>query len=185
MLYVFYGPTGCGKSTIAKLFQERCGWKPILRFTTRPMRPGEINGVDYCFVEKPWFDALRYEFDKFCQVSQYPNAMNDAVWYYGTPYDAVLDVGRASYLCCGADEVESFANLDNVALVEVQAKPSTCYKRAIERGDEPEEVVRRLLSDLDFLYDYEIDASRRYFIDTDVIHLDHPNPKAWLQLGDR
>ena len=97
----------------------------------------------------------------------------------------MLDVGRASYLCCGADEVESFANLDNVALVEVQAKPSTCYKRAIERGDEPEEVVRRLLSDLDFLYDYEIDASRRYFIDTDVIHLDHPNPKAWLQLGDR
>jgi guanylate kinase len=58
-VFVLSGPSGVGKSTLAK---RLAGQVPGLVFavshTTRPPRPGEQDGVDYFFVDRAAFDAM-------------------------------------------------------------------------------------------------------------------------------
>jgi guanylate kinase len=60
ILLVLAGPSGVGKGTIGKLLLER---DPALRWsvsaTTRDPRPGEVDGVDYRFLSREQFEALR------------------------------------------------------------------------------------------------------------------------------
>ena len=53
------GPSGVGKGTIEKAIMEgRPGMPRLLNVTTRPPRPGEVDGVDYHFVNQKRFDLL-------------------------------------------------------------------------------------------------------------------------------
>ena len=60
MLLVIAGPSGVGKGTVVKKLLERDPslWLSVSA-TTRPPRPGEADGVDYLFIDKPAFEALR------------------------------------------------------------------------------------------------------------------------------
>ncbi len=57
-LFVISGPSGVGKDTVIELLRERA---PEAYFavtvTTRPRRPGEIDGVHYYFLDDATFDA--------------------------------------------------------------------------------------------------------------------------------
>ena len=59
LLLILSSPSGAGKSTLAKLLMN---WDPTIRFsvsaTTRPARPGEMQGVDYDFRARPDFEAM-------------------------------------------------------------------------------------------------------------------------------
>jgi guanylate kinase len=59
-LYVVAAPSGGGKTTLVRALIER---EPDIRlsvsYTTRPPRPGEIDGVDYHFVDEPKFQTLK------------------------------------------------------------------------------------------------------------------------------
>jgi guanylate kinase len=61
-VFVLSGPSGVGKSSLAK---RLAGQVPGLGFavshTTRPPRPGEKDGVDYFFVDRPTFDRMLAE----------------------------------------------------------------------------------------------------------------------------
>ena len=69
-IIVLSGPSGVGKSTIIKKVRERM---PELRFsvscTTRPMRKGEVNDVDYHFLSKDEF-MLRREAGDFIESAE-------------------------------------------------------------------------------------------------------------------
>lgn len=58
MMIAFSSPSGAGKTSITR---RLIALDPLLRlsvsWTTRPMRPGEIDGQDYTFVDQPSFDA--------------------------------------------------------------------------------------------------------------------------------
>lgn len=59
LLYVLSSPSGAGKSTIARmLLASDDGIAMSVSATTRPIRPGETDGVDYHFVGDAEFDAL-------------------------------------------------------------------------------------------------------------------------------
>ena len=63
LLYVLSSPSGAGKSTIARmLLASDDGVAMSVSATTRPIRPGEEEGVDYHFVSDAEFDAERAEF---------------------------------------------------------------------------------------------------------------------------
>lgn len=65
------GPSGVGKDTIAKnIRQVLPNLRSLDRYTTRPMRPGEQNGIDYFFVDEPMFHRMAEagEFIEFCQT---------------------------------------------------------------------------------------------------------------------
>jgi guanylate kinase len=58
-LFLLSAPSGTGKSTLARrLVQEVPGLVLAVSHTTRAPRPGERDGVDYCFVDDARFDAM-------------------------------------------------------------------------------------------------------------------------------
>lgn len=92
-LVVISGPSGVGKSTVIhKVMETQKDIYFSVSATTRAPREGEVNGVDYIFIEKEEFEDL-IENDGLLEYTQFADE------YYGTPraqmqkqYDAGKDV---------------------------------------------------------------------------------------------
>ena len=82
---IISGPSGVGKGTVLKEIMKR---NPTLRYsvsaTTRAMRPGEVDGVQYYFVDKARFEEM-IEQGELLEYASYAGN------YYGTPEKAVND----------------------------------------------------------------------------------------------
>ena len=89
-LIVLSGPSGAGKSTvIAKLLSEREGMYFSISFTTRAPRTGEVDGVNYYFVNHQTFEEMIAK-EELLEYAQYVNH------YYGTSLKLIeekLDAG--------------------------------------------------------------------------------------------
>ena len=133
-LYVISGPSGVGKGTVCKALLAELGEGPnrqltlSISATTRPMRPGEVDGVNYHFLSQE--DFLRRvdngEFLEYATV--YGN-------YYGTLRSAVqqeLAEGRNVLLELDTDGARQIKKLMPEAELIFLAPPS------------PEELLRRL-----------------------------------------
>lgn len=89
MLVVVSGPSGVGKSTIvAALARRHPQVVPIVTVTTRPLRPGEIDGVHYHFMSTEEFERLR------ASNGLLESAQVHGHWY-GTPLDQIRGILRA------------------------------------------------------------------------------------------
>lgn len=91
ILFILSGPSGVGKGTVRKALNEKgTDLQYSVSATTRPVRQGEQNGVDYFFKTKAEFEKM-IEMDKLLEWAQYVGN------YYGTPVDYVektLDAGK-------------------------------------------------------------------------------------------
>jgi guanylate kinase len=70
-IIVLTGPSGVGKDTVLReLFRLDSGLEYCVSYTTRPPRPGEVEGVSYYFVDEPTFRAMidRDEFFEWSTV---------------------------------------------------------------------------------------------------------------------
>ena len=84
-LIVLSGPSGAGKSTvIAKLLQQRSDIHFSVSFTTRKPREGEVDGVNYNFVDKPEFERMIRD-GELLEFAQYVGN------YYGTSLKVIRD----------------------------------------------------------------------------------------------
>ena len=64
LMFILSSPSGAGKTTISRMLLEADGAiKLSVSATTRPPRPGEIDGVHYHFVSDAEFDAMVAEDD--------------------------------------------------------------------------------------------------------------------------
>jgi len=93
-LVVISGPSGVGKSSIVREVLARTGAVFSVSATTRRPRPGETDGREYHFVDRPTFEAMiaRGELLEWAEV------FGD---YYGTPAGPVreaIDAGRTVIL---------------------------------------------------------------------------------------
>src|SRR6202158_5194778 len=60
LMFVLSSPSGAGKTTLSRLLIERMpGLKLSVSATTRPMRPGEVDGSDCLLVDQARFVAMR------------------------------------------------------------------------------------------------------------------------------
>ncbi len=85
LMIVLCGPSGVGKSTIARRLAERMDVTYIVSTTTREKRPGDENQKKYDYVSRDEF-VRRLEHDDFLEYAQvYDN-------YYGTPKHPCLDI---------------------------------------------------------------------------------------------
>ena len=71
LMFILSSPSGAGKTTIARrlLAEEGSELRMSVSVTTRPMRPGEVEGQDYFFVCRDTFDAL-VEDDSFFEWAE-------------------------------------------------------------------------------------------------------------------
>jgi len=79
LMFVLSSPSGAGKTTIAhRLLQEDAEIVLSVSVTTRPIRPGETDGLDYRFTDRAGFKAM-IEADEFLEWAEVFGHL------YGTP----------------------------------------------------------------------------------------------------
>ena len=157
---VISGPSGVGKGTICNvLLKELNAWFSV-SMTTRGIRDGEVDGVNYYFISKDEF-FKRIDDGKLLEYNIY----NDN--YYGTPKDKVLekmDEGRDVFLEIDVNGARNIKKIFPDALLIYIAPPSIddLRNRLINRGTEEIEVIEKRLriaedelKQIDF-YDYVV-----------------------------
>ena len=145
-LLVLAGPSGVGKSSVVAGLREAL---PELLFsvsaTTRPARPGEVDGRDYRFVSREEFDALieRGELLEWAEV-------HGGLQRSGTPrvpVEQALDRGRPVLVEVDLQGARSVKRVLPEAVTVFVAPPSMeeLARRLTDRGtDTPEQRERRL-----------------------------------------
>ena len=59
LMFILSSPSGAGKTTLARKLREQDGQiRMSVSVTTRPIRPGEVDGIDYFFTDHAGFDAM-------------------------------------------------------------------------------------------------------------------------------
>lgn len=170
MLIGICGKSGTGKSTLAKEL-ENLGYNKVVTDTTRPPRPGEQHGVDYYFDSEKDFTEL-YAEKQFVEVSQY-NTVH-GVWRYGTTIGALDDAGDKAVIILNPDGVKAFKKKKiNIKVVLVETNDNTIIDRLCERGDNPQEVIRRMNADEEDFADIGeyVDYTVKNENDTDIKEL--------------
>jgi guanylate kinase len=84
LLLVLSSPSGAGKTTISrKLFEEDGKLAMSVSVTTRPKRPGEVDGTHYYFVDRAKFDEMVAQGELLEHAVVFGNC-------YGTPRGPVM-----------------------------------------------------------------------------------------------
>ena len=156
---IFYvmGKSATGKDTIYKELLNRFpNLKTIVPYTTRPIREGEKDGVEYHFRTIPELEVLK-ESGKMIEVRVYQTIAGP--WYYFTMDDGQFDLnGDQDYLMIGT--LESYEKMlqyfggDHLVPLYIEIPDGVRLKRATDREAAQKkpnfrEVCRRYLADED------------------------------------
>lgn len=142
-LFVMTGASGVGKGTVRAKVLERTRLFYSISMTTRPPRPGERHGVDYCFVDRPTFEALLAQ-GGFLEYAEYVGHL------YGTPKAPVERALRRGEDVLLEIEVQGALQVkekvpEAVLIFLLPPSLSELKRRLVYRGtDGPEKIARRL-----------------------------------------
>ena len=138
-MIILTGPSASGKTATCLYLQEHYGIKKVITHTTREIRVGEQNDVDYHFVTKEEFLKLK-EKDYFIETVIYNGN------YYGTSKPEVsIDKCMAVELN-GAKSYRGLNN-DHIVIFYMKANEALRLARMNERGDDPEKIKSRIAND--------------------------------------
>jgi guanylate kinase len=142
VLFVLSSPSGAGKSTIArKLLEADPSLKMSVSATTRPMREGEVDGVDYHFVDLTRFREMvsNQQFLEWAHVfgNRYgtPRAPVDAMLAGGG--DVLFDIDWQ-----GAQQLHQIAGGDVVRVFILPPSIEELERRLRGRGTDSDEVIQ-------------------------------------------
>ena len=159
------GKTSSGKNVIMQELTRICNMKPIISYTTRPMRQGETDGVEYHFITEEEFTKKKEE-GFFEETTSY-QVINNEIWHYGTAKDSFVDEDSVIIVNPdGLKYLKSQSNLD-LTVFYIHSNEDIIRGRLIQRGDNPLEAERRLVADnndfadIDQYYNYAIENNGR------------------------
>ncbi len=147
LLIILSSPSGAGKSTLAHRLRD---WDPNIGFsvsaTTRPARPGEVDGRDYHFRTRAAFEAMVAGGEMLEHAEVFGNL-------YGSPAAPVfqaLDAGRDVLFDIdwqGGQQVRNSARAEDV--VSIFLLPPTIaelHRRLHARAQDSQETIARRMA---------------------------------------
>ena len=144
MIYAIVGQTNSGKSTLARDLVTATGIKQVITYTTRPIREGEREGVDYYFITSEEMDK-----DNFFGRRDFYTVYREEPYSYAINKDDVFPFEDSVLIIdpLGVREIKDYLGKDFVTTVYLDIPEETIIKRAQKRGDSKEEIERRLAAD--------------------------------------
>ncbi len=149
------GKSSSGKDTIFKklLEQQEVELQKIVPYTTRPIRDGESDGIEYHFTDEAGYQEL-LSAGKIIEARAYHTYCG--LWRYFTVADENIDLAAQNYIMIGT--LEAYAHIckfygkDKVLPVMIELDDGVRLQRALDREkvqDKPkyEEMCRRFLAD--------------------------------------
>ena len=149
------GKSSSGKDTIFRelLLNGTLDLKTIVPYTTRPIRTGEVDGVDYHYTDEAGFQELLAK-GKIIEERAY-NTVH-GLWRYFTVADGSIRLEENDYCMIGTLEayvhIKEYFGEENVLPVYIEIDDGERLQRALSRErsqTEPkyEEMCRRFLAD--------------------------------------
>lgn len=145
MIYCLLGKTSSGKSTALKKLID-LGVTTVVTYTTRPKRPGEIEGKDYHFLTDK-------EFQRFGESLVGKRSIlvaNGDTWSYGVDINDLM-IGTEDRVLIiephGFRDLINRFGRDQVKGIYLDVPYVVRFARGSKRGDDLSELVRRLRAD--------------------------------------
>lgn len=172
------GKSSTGKDTIFKelLSGGVIPFKTIVPYTTRPIREGEKDGVEYFFTDEEGFQKLKAA-GKIIEDREYHTF--HGLWRYFTADDGQLTSDGKNYIMIGT--IESYCKLknyfgeDKMLPIMIELDDGIRLQRALDRERKPEnqryeEMCRRFLADSEDFAEEKIRAAgiNRRFCNDDL-----------------
>ena len=187
-IFVVMGKTSSGKDTVYKqvldtLTLNQGVWAPktVVIYTTRPMRPGETNGVEYFFATEEELQKFREE-GKVIEERCFHTVHGP--WYYFTVNDGQIDLDKHSYLMintlAGFEMIREYYDCNDrqspeetpvVIPVYIEADPKDrliryINRESLQKNPNYKEVCRRFLADEEDFAEEKLQRlgiTKRYF----------------------
>lgn len=147
---IIMGKSSSGKDTIFRELLKLSKLKKIVPYTTRPIRTGEINGVDYFFVTDEYLEKNK---ERIIESRTYDTVYGK--WTYGELNDSQLSENTDCILVATPEAYKAFVNyfgLEKIVPIYIYLDEGERLQRALNRERsqvEPKyaEMCRRFLSD--------------------------------------
>ena len=149
-IFAVMGKASTGKDTLTKMLSETLELPIALSFTTRPMRVGEKQGVEYNFISDDDFWDL-HGCDLLAEYTSYEVASGET-WHYGLTKE---ELEKAEYVLVivNPDGFKQLTEIygDKVCSILIDAPADVRIKRYLDRDmvteEKAEECCRRFLAD--------------------------------------
>jgi guanylate kinase len=146
LMFVLSSPSGAGKTTLSRLLMERMGGlRMSVSATTRPMRPGEVEGRDYHFVDKARFEQMVTRQELLEWATVFDNR-------YGTPrgpVEAALSAGQDVLFDIdwqGTQQLRENGRDDLVSVFVLPPSIPDLEARLRSRAQDSDDVIRTRMS---------------------------------------
>ena len=156
IIYIM-GKSSAGKDTIYKILKERVDVKPYILYTTRPIRTGEKEGIDYNYLTNEEMSKyFKEENSKVIESRTYNTVYGP--WTYATILDNQFS-SEKNLLMTGTLEsynaiLEYFKNKENIKIIPIyiEVEDGVRLERALKREKEQDnpkyiELCRRFIAD--------------------------------------
>jgi guanylate kinase len=142
LMFVLSSPSGAGKTTLSRMLMDRMpGLQMSVSATTRPKRPGEVEGRDYLFVDASKFEAMVKQDELLEWAVVFGNR-------YGTPrapVEAALSAGRDVLFDIdwqGTQQLREKAGGDVVSVFILPPSAADLERRLHTRAQDSDDVIR-------------------------------------------
>lgn len=142
MLFIYTGPDGSGRKTIAKMVATMFDMETILSYTTRPPRHYEQDGEDYHFVEEVTFKKME-------ENQEFLESVEIDGFYYGIREDDIIKAFESHplvYLTLNPEGTEKLKKMygERVIRFFIYADQDTVIERHKAREDKEEDINRHM-----------------------------------------
>lgn len=154
-IFCLMGKSASGKDTIYSRLLHCSGLclKPVVPYTTRPIRAGEIDGENYFFRTPEEAEAMQRE-GRIIEMRTYQTVQGP--WQYFTADDGQIDLNQSDYLMISTPDafirIRDFFGRDRVIGIYIWTEDGLRLSRALERERRQKmpnysELCRRYLAD--------------------------------------